>query len=199
VKGGSTFEDRMLPIIRRNLFQPYNNALKTKPLLTKSLTGVVLAGSGDLIAQRFEKVSGRPKSSILAGRDPWRRFFAFAAFGCLWTGPFNHFWLAYLARRFPVGGSSMLLKKLFVQHMLWNPIVYLPVYFSFNGLLLGMNKDELIVWVKRDYWPMLVWCWIVWIPTTAFVFQRIPEHLQSVFMAGLSLGWNSFLSWKSNQ
>jgi hypothetical protein len=191
----------MLALLKNNLLHPYTNALRTNPLVTKSLTGVVLAGTGDLIAQRFEKTNvGRSNNPIFAQRNPWHRLAVFAAFGCLWTGPFNHYWLAYLAKRFPAnGGTKILMKKLLVHHLVWNPVVYLPVYFGFNGLLLGMKRIEFEQWVRRDYVSMLVWCWIVWIPTTAVMFHHVPEHLQSVLMAGLSLGWNAFLSWKSNQ
>ena len=191
----------MLAAVRNSIFLPYNNALQKRPLLTKSLTGMFLAGSGDLLAQRFELAGGGPKkNSITSGRDPWRRFFVFATFGFVWTGPFNHVWLGYLARKYPVnGGQTVFLKKMFVHHFLWNPIVYFPFFFSFNGLLLGLNRKEFQEWVRRDYVSNLLWCYIVWGPTTAVIFQRVPEHLQSVFMSGISLGWNSFLSWKSNR
>jgi len=192
----------MMALIRTTLFVPYNNALKRRPLLTKAMTGLVLAGSGDLIAQRFEKTSSgaHKKSSIASDRDPLRRFLVFASFGFIWTGPFNHYWLGYLARKFPPNaGTEALVKKMLVHHFLWNPFVYFPVFFSFNGFFLGLNRAEFEEWVRRDYFSNLMWCYIVWGPTTAIIFRTVPEHLQSVFMSALSLGWNSFLSWKSNR
>ena len=190
----------MLALVRTRIFAPYNTALKTKPLLTKSLTGFTLAGSGDLIAQRLEKQNGAPKSSIASNRDPFRRFLVFASFGFIWTGPFNHYWLGFLARRYPANaGTRSFIEKMVVHHFLWNPIVYFPVFFTFNGLFLGLSMTEFHEWVTRDYVSNLLWCYVVWGPTTAVVFSKVPEHLQSVFMSTLSLGWNSFLSWKSNR
>lgn len=190
----------MLAIVRNFVFKPYNDALKSKPLLTKSLTGFVLAGSGDLIAQKIERQSSKQKSSIASNRDPFQRFLVFACFGFIWTGPFNHTWLGFLARQFPPdGGRQKFLQKMFVHHMLWNPFIYFPVFFSFLGAGFGLTRPEFESWVKRDYFPNLMWCYIVWGPTTAIIFQRVPEHLQSVLMSALSLGWNTFLSWRSNR
>ena len=190
----------MFALVRNHVFSPYNTALHSRPLLTKSLTGLVLAGTGDLVAQNFEKRNGATKSLISSNRDPFRRFLVFASFGMLWTGPFNHYWLRYLARRFPAdAGRKVFVQKLAVDDLIWNPVVYFPVFFSFNGYFLGLSREEFVSWVKRDYVSNLIWCYIVWGPTTAVMFSKIPEHLQSVFMAGLSLGWNSFLSWKSNR
>jgi Mpv17 / PMP22 family len=190
----------MLTLIRTRFFTPYNNALKSRPLLTKSLTGLTLAGSGDIIAQTIEARKGAQKSSITHNRDPFRRFIAFATFGCLWTGPFNHYWLGYLARRFPPeAGQKAFLQKMFLHHMIWNPFIYFPFLFGYNGLLLGLSKSDFEEWVKREYFSSLMWCYVVWGPTTVIVFKKVPEHLQSAFMASLSLGWNSFLSWKNNR
>ena len=190
----------MLPVVRNRIFTPYNNALKNRPLLTKGLTGMTLAGSGDLIAQNFEKRSGAQKSSFASNRDPLRRFLVFAAFGFFWTGPFNHYWLGYLSRRFPVdAGRKAFVQKMLVHHFFWNPFIYFPFFFAFNGYFLGLSRKEFEEWVKRDYVSNLLWCYIVWGPTTAIIFNKVPEHLQSVFMSVLSLGWNSFLSWKSNR
>jgi hypothetical protein len=190
----------MLAIVRTRVFAPYNHALKSKPLLTKSMTGLTLAGSGDLIAQTLEKRSDAKKSTFASNRDPLHRLLVFASFGFVWTGPFNHYWLGYLARRFPVdAGRTAFVQKMFMHHLVWNPFVYFPFFFGYNGLLLGMNRTEFEEWVRRDYFTNLMWCYVVWGPTTAIIFKKVPEHLQSVVMAGLSLGWNSFLSWRSNR
>jgi protein Mpv17 len=178
-----------------NLFQHYNYALTHYPLRTKSLTGATLSGTGDLFAQYYERQNKQNTTAI----NPARRFIVFTAFGALWTGPFNHYWLGLLAQKFPASlGAKGLVAKLSIHHFWWNPFVYFPVFFGFNGLFRGLSWEEFVVWVKRDYWSMLVWCWIVWIPITAWVFT-IPIQFQSVIMSFISLAWNSFLSWKSNK
>jgi Mpv17 / PMP22 family len=187
----------MLKSSATSILQRYNLCLKSNPLLTKSTTGFVLAGAGDLIAQRIDKSKGGITTKT---HDPWRRFFVFAAYGCLWTGPFNHFWFGYLARRFPVsGGLTSVMQKLMIQHLIWNPSINLPIYFTFTGTLLGMSRDEIFLWISRDYWSMLAWLWVIYVPANAYCFLCVPEPLQSVFLAAFSLGWNSFLSWKTTQ
>lgn len=171
----------------RPLLGRYNTLLQSRPLLTKSCTGLVLAGAGDLFAQRLDPGTGRV--------SPARRFLVFASFGALWTGPFNHYWLRFLARTFQGSGWTPVLKKLAVHHLLWNSFVYLPVLFGYVGVMQGFTRKELEDWVRRDYFRMLVLCWVVWIPITGAMFKWVPEHFQSVTMSGISLVWNSGLSW----
>ena len=177
---------------KRNMFiaTKYNHFLKSSPILTKSITGGILAACGDLIAQ---------KSDLSKQDDPLatRKFLVFTMFGASWTGPINHYWLGFLARKFPDNSFKALGKKLLVQHLVWNPFFYLPYFFTFNGILLGLSFQELESWIRKDFIPMLLYCWIVWIPITAWIFS-IPERFQSVVMSSISLLWNSFLAWHTN-
>lgn len=175
------------------MFASFNALLARRPLQVKAMTGAVLTGTGDVIAQTVER------RNLGEGNAPSvRRLVVFASFGALWTGPFNHYWLGLLAKRFPpTGGWRSVAGKLLVQHALWNPVVYLPVFFTFNGLGMGKSWSEIEAWVRRDYWGMLVWCWVVWVPITGWMFVAVPERFQSILMSGISLAWNSFLSWRS--
>lgn len=170
----------------------FNQLLRTRPLLTKSLTGACLAGTGDIITQTYET---KHEFSV----DPLRRWLGFCTFGALWTGIINHYWLGYLARRFPKSaGAPSLLAKLFIQQALWNPLVYLPLYFSYFSVFNGRSRQEAVEWVRKDYWDTLKWCWVVWLPINGFIFM-VAERYQSILMSLISLAWNSFLSWQGNR
>lgn len=172
------------------LASSYSHALISRPLATKTGTGVVLSGAGDLAAQLIPDEHGNRRAI------DWRRLAAFTVFGAAWTGPFNHYWLRFLHQRFPPSGG--LIKavgaKLVIQHALLNPFIYLPWFYVSTGVILGQSKEAIINKVEREYTDTLLYLWTVWVPTTAVVFAVVPLSQQSVVMAVIAFGWNIVLS-----
>jgi hypothetical protein len=161
----------------------YTTRLTQQPLLTKTTTGLAMALAGDLVAQGSER-PGQPVDV--------RRLAAFTAFGAAWTGPVNHYWLPIVARLPNLG------TKLLVQHGLLNPLVYVPVFLTWNAMAQGKDWGEARGYVQERYTKVLSSVLVFWVPATAIVFARVPESLQSVTMAAISLVWNVALSFVSN-
>ena len=180
----------------RRAAQAYSRALAQRPLRTKTLTGLALACAGDVSAQESEsRLRG-----VSALADPWnridaRRLAAFSTFGALWTGPVNHVWLPVLHR---VGGS--LGRKLLVQHAFLNPFVYLPAFFVWNSVLRGEahSLEDVLDYGRERFLTTYASTLAFWVPVTSVVFTRVPEPLQSVSMAAVSLVWNGILSFLAN-
>jgi hypothetical protein len=169
--------------LARGVLGWYTTRLTQQPLLTKTVTGFAMALAGDLVAQASER-PGQPVDV--------RRLAAFTAFGAAWTGPVNHRWLPIVAR-LPNLGS-----KLLVQHGLLNPLVYVPVFLTWNAMAQGKDWGETRGYVQERYPKVLSSVLAFWVPVTALIFARVPESLQSVSMAAISLVWNVAFSFVSN-
>ncbi len=161
----------------------YMARLQDKPLLTKTVTGFAMALAGDLIAQRSES-PGQPVDV--------RRLAAFTVFGAAWTGPVNNRWLPLVARLPNLG------TKLLVQHGFLNPLVFVPAFLIWNAVAQGKDWGETRGYVQERYPKVLCSVVAFWTPVTAVVFSRVPEVLQSVTMAVISLVWNVAFSFVSN-
>ena len=53
--------------------------------------------------------------------------------------------------------------------------------------------------LRAEWWPLLQNIWLCWIPVTAATFFFVPVRHQPVFMATVSLGWNTLLSLFANR
>eukprot|EP01043_Picozoa_sp_COSAG02_P014448 COSAG02_NODE_596_length_19794_cov_14.707591_4_plen_198_part_00 len=146
------------------LLAPYESALATRPVLTKCVTGGVLAFLGDLVAQRVNNVQ---KGKLQFDE---RRLAAFTVFGVGWTGLFNHYWFGWLATVIPGAGVTAVVGKTIVQHGFCNPVLYLPLFYVFNGVATGLSQPQILEKAQAEYWPTLTKLWTIWVPSTALQF-----------------------------
>ena len=96
------------------LFAMYDRALTAQPILTKTLTSVVLFTAGDVMAQRLEKGS-------FAGLDG-ARLVRQGAWGALFT-PLAHYWYLNLDRWVPGAGMNVVAKKVVLDQLTWTPFI----------------------------------------------------------------------------
>eukprot|EP00439_Symbiodinium_sp_Y106_P083380 s548_g23.t1 len=166
----------------------YEHALSRAPT---AITGVV-AGSlgfvGDAVAQEVEH--RRAVGSAFDGQ----RSFAFTLYAIGWGAFGLRPWLNFLNRRFPGSAPSEICKKVAAQQFVWNPTVYLPSFYAFNGLLRGQDVDALIVKIRQEYVTCLVYIWKVWIPLSFSIFAFVPVRHQVAANFLANLLWNTLLS-----
>lgn len=87
-----------------------------------------------------------------------------------WTGLFNHYWFEWLATVIPGTSISAVVGKTAIQHGFCNPVLYLPLFFIFNGVANGLSQGQLVEDFKVEYWRTLAKLWAVWLPSTALQF-----------------------------
>ena len=151
------------------------------------------------------------------------RLCAFGAFGGAWTGPVNHHWMGFLERTCPAATYGRLRStagKLLLQHAVFNPVVYAPAFLVYWGWVerlprtkgtrdgieggVGAKSESYSLSaaeakLRAEWWPLMQNIWLCWIPVTAATFFFVPVRHQPVFMATVSLGWNTLLSLFANR
>jgi len=96
------------------LFAMYDRALTAQPILTKTLTSVVLFTAGDVMAQRLEKGSFADLDGARLVRQ--------GAWGALFT-PLAHYWYLNLDRWVPGAGVNIVAKKVVLDQLTWTPFI----------------------------------------------------------------------------
>jgi protein Mpv17 len=172
----------------KNLWQGYLRALKSRPLLTKSLTSGALMGSGDLIAQKIEG-----KESI-----DWKRTGFMTAYGLVVYGPSTHVWYGWLDKLIPKHTLLPVLAKVGLNAGVWTPY-YLSTFTLASGLF---NGDRDAASLKRRFGRDFLPTWkadaYVWPAADGIIFTWVPPVLQPAAVSVVSLGWNTYLSLVGN-
>ena len=190
-------------------------------LSLRSSDGGATDGSGE--ARVTEDLDKIPEANNAYESVDVVRLCAFGAFGGAWTGPVNHHWMGYLERTCPAvtyGRLRSTAGKLLLQHGMFNPVVYAPAFLVYWGWVerlpraqgtrdgiegsAGAKSESYSLSaaeakLRAEWWPLMQNIWLCWIPVTAATFFFVPVRHQPVFMATVSLGWNTLLSLFANR
>ena len=158
------------------MWRAYEAALARRPALLKSVTNGALTLLADAGTQSTEP----------AGVYDIQRGFALTSLATAW-GLYIHHYLNFLDRRWPQGGGiSTLAPKVLFNQFLHNPLVYLPLFFTYTGLVRGKTLAEVRDHARRDGWNMLCATWAVFVPVNLVSFAFVPLRHQAVLNAGAS-------------
>lgn len=194
------------------LYNPYQNSLVNNPLVTKVITGAVLAMAGDAVAQATSNESALTNNQTKAGYDK-RRALSFAVFdSCYRLFQHNVFPVViqlgqgnFVNKLLPLILPSNNLVAFFrpaaaaiEQTALYQfvivPCLYYPIFFAFTGFIQGLSARQSIQRMKRQYFP----CWkrnlMFWIPTQMVLFGLIAEKWQIPFACLMGMIWSVILS-----
>jgi len=131
-----------------------------------------------------------------------RRNVSFAVFSGAYLGIGQH--LVYnvaFARIFGAGTDlSTALKKVVADSTVHVPMIYLPLYYPFETVVMG--KGGVIDGFKRykeDAPAVLSTYWSMWPPVHALSFSVVPQELRISFVACVSFVWLVYLSYASHR
>lgn len=194
------------------LYNPYQKSLAKNPLITKIITGAVLAIAGDAVAQATSNEA--TLANFLTNiRYDKRRALSFAVF--------DSFYRCFQHNVFPIImrlGQGNLIKNLLPkiipskhivafltpaaaaieQTALYQfvivPFLYYPIFFAFTGFIQGLSARQSLNRMKRQFFP----CWkrnlMFWIPTQMVLFGAIDEKWQIPFACLMGMLWSMILS-----
>ena len=181
--------------ISLNPLSLYRIASRSFPLATAFATCFVKGSASDAIAQK--QVEGAEKLD-------WKRNFAFAFFSGAWLGCGQHFTYNVAFTRIFGTGTDVVtaMKKVIADSTVHVPMVYLPLYYMFKGVVLEEDDGTASAGLMRyraDAYNVLTTYWSAW-PLVHFTsFTILPVELRIVFVAGVSFVWLVYLSYASHK
>lgn len=169
------------------LWSFYLKALESNPILTKAITASVLNAIGDLACQIL--VEKNEKINL-------RRFAIFATMGLVMIGPVLHYWYGFNQALISAPGLKGGLMRMAIDQVFFAP-VFVAACFSTLFLLEGKPK-EIPDKLKSDLKPAVFANWKLWVPAQFINFVYVPPPLRVAFSSCVSLLWNVYLSFASN-
>jgi hypothetical protein len=184
------------------LYKPYQNSLVTNPLVTKVITGAVLAIAGDAVAQATSNSQAVANGETKASYDK-RRALSFAVFDSCYR-VFQHNMFPFIIRSCQGNIIKRLLPMLepaaaaieqtAVYQFCVVPGFYYPIFFAFTGVIQGLNARQSLDRMKANFFP----CWkrnlMFWIPTQMVLFGLVAEKWQIPFACLMGMLWSTILS-----
>lgn len=197
-----------------NLVSWYRNKLDSHPLLTKSLTASLIAGTGDVTCQYMTSSSSSPQSVLLFQDEwNWKRTGRFMLVGCLYSAPARHYYFNYLARSFAGSSPYRVAQRVFMERVVFAPIS-LAVWLTTMWTLESVTGETTVTtttshspWYNwQGYcdtfsatYPTLLWTsWSWWTPIMALNFRYVPVQYQVLYVNAFNLVWNTYLSYMTS-
>nr|GMD05154.1 PXMP2/4 family protein 4 [Ipomoea batatas] len=168
----------------------YLELLKTRPILTKSLTCAVIYTAADLSSQTLSGLSLEQYDLV--------RTLRMAGYGMVILGPSLHFWFNFVSMAFPKRDIRSTLTKMALGQAVYGPIMTV-VFFSVNAALQGENGGEILARLKRDVIPTMKSGVMFWPMCDFITFRFIPVHLQPLVSNSFSYIWNVYLTYMASK
>ncbi|XP_020894676.1 peroxisomal membrane protein 2 [Exaiptasia diaphana] len=167
----------------------YKYLLRTRPVLTKSVTCAVTSGLGQLISQKLRGTSDGKGLNF-------RSIAAFSTFGFAITGPFVHYFYQALEHFIPKGTSHATIKKLALDRIIFSPIFY-ALFFYVITLLEGQSSKAAVKKVQDNFWTAFKMSLKIWTLFQYVNFNYIPLEYRLLFANLFALGWNVYMATKN--
>mmetsp|Transcript_7758 Transcript_7758/g.12842 ORF Transcript_7758/g.12842 Transcript_7758/m.12842 type:complete len:305 (+) Transcript_7758:150-1064(+) len=185
-----------------DLLEAYTHTLKAHPLVTKMLTGGVLATCGDAIAQSMndEDTYDRRRALSFGTFDMAYRALQHVAFPIIvqqCQGQYASGLLGSLGVLNAFDGHTDLLaamEQTLASQLGIVPFLYYPVFFALTGFVQGLTSDQAIQRAQETFLPLMKRNLLFWIPVQFVQFGFVPTDLQIPFLSICGLCWTFILS-----
>ena len=173
----------------------YIQIYERNPWTTSFATCFVKGAVADIIAQRVLDKRRHAESKIDA--HDWRRTLAFAVYSGAYCGCAQH-WIynSLYARLFTIETTvAVALKKVSCDCFVHAPLVASPCYYFLRPVMEGRGSIvDGVADYKRDFWTVGIAFVKVWGPAHMCTFTVVPPPMRIAFIASVSLGWLSLMS-----
>lgn len=156
-------------------------------------SGIVLSGSGDAVAQFIE---GKQDGGCVDGKRVLGMAIFTATLATLGYVPLYRL----LDRIFGAKPTvRAVLLKVACDNFLMCPVVNLPLYFAWTGLIDGRTPESAFRRCEERYREVLLSSWAIWIPTQLLNFTFVPLHLRVPFGYGATFVWATSVSFLAHR
>ena len=114
-------------------------------------------------------------------------------FGLLYHGPSGHFFYNWLDSKIEGSEAPKVALKVAIDQVLWCPL-FMIVYFTYLGLVNGDPFSTIGNKIKNDLFSACQGSWKVWPIVHAVNFKFISTKHRLVFINGVQIAFNMFLS-----
>lgn len=119
----------------------------------------------------------------------WRRTLALSlASGCYSTAIYVPF-LSWSNRFFGESTARAVLAKAGMDNFVLTPIVYLPFFYMFTGVVKGDSAETSLRTLQDKYVDTLLPCWAMWIPGQILNFWLVPQRFRILFIYAIEIAW----------
>lgn len=179
----------------------YEGHLEKNPILTKSVTGSILWGVGDIVAQLvpqlvFEeadekdgKFEGLTYDAVRTGRA--------VAFGGFIHAPTSHLhfnFLEWLTVRTGVSGLAIPVFKTIMEQFVYWSWISNSMYHGAMGAMQGMTLTQIYDRIADVLMDTQKAQWVFWIPVQLLNFKFVPVRHQLNVVLLTSIVWTALLS-----
>jgi len=162
----------------------YNDALDKNPITAKACTSLVGWFLGDLLAQLF---------IVKAPTLDYARLATLTAFGFLYHGPSGHYFYNWLDSKIVGTDGKSVATKVAIDQIFWCPL-FMTVFFTYLGLVNGDSFATIADKIKNDLLTACQGSWKIWPIVHAVNFKFISTKHRLVFINGVQILFNMFLS-----
>jgi len=176
----------------------YQDALQTDALRTQVATGVILAVTGDAIAQKAN------------GADSYdtKRAGSFVAFDACYRTVQHYLYPPMIAlcqgsllgALIPSQTLAAALEQALVSQLLIIPLLYYPTFYAITGFVQGLTVEATVDRAKTAFWPLMRRNWAFWIPIQFLVFGCVHNEAEQIsILIAAGLIWTVILSLAAGQ
>ncbi|KAF8260536.1 hypothetical protein EI94DRAFT_1748150, partial [Lactarius quietus] len=139
---------------------------------------------GDVIAQQAIERRSQHDFSRMARLS----FFG----GCLFGPPISK-WIAFLGRLQFASPTKAVIYRTWLDQTLMAPLVA-GLFFTSMSVMEGKGTSGVVDSLSTKYAPTLMCGWLMFTPAQIVNFAVVPPQFRFVFLSGVSLVWNTYLS-----
>jgi len=154
-------------------------------MLSQCVTGALLFGAGDIIAQQVIEKKGKEHDFLRTARLTF--------YGGTLFAPILTKWYQMLNRLEFKSKTKAVVYKVWLDQAVLTPAA-VAFFFGSMSLLEGKGFGEAKNRIESAYVPTLFRNWGVFIPAQIINFSLVPHHLRFLFVGVVSLFWNTYLS-----
>lgn len=130
---------------------------------------------------------------VKSGALDIKRLVTLAVFGLIYHGPSGHFFYNWLDSKIEGTDGKSVATKVGIDQIFWCPI-FMCVFFTYLGLVNGDSFATIGTKIKTDLFSAMQGSWKVWPFVHAINFKFISTKHRLVFINGVQIGFNMFLS-----